>query len=134
MTIGRPNFDSTFPISALFDQRVFARQVSASGNHPQILYHYTSEAGLRGIVSPPSWDFNHPALDRAAQLWASDVRSMNDSQELLFGAAPLVERLRTTAADSSTPPQLVATLAWLAEVGRGDAMTPGIQGGPPTLS
>jgi len=48
MTVGRPNFDSTFPISALFDPRVFARQVSASGNHPQILYHYTSEAAESG--------------------------------------------------------------------------------------
>jgi hypothetical protein len=53
---------------------------------------------------------------RAAQLWASDVRYMNDSQELLFGAAPLVERLRAAAADSSTPRELVATLAWLAHI------------------
>lgn len=116
MTTGRPNYIQTFPISALFDPRVFARQLSAMGNHPKILYHYTSEAGLKGIVSPPSWDFHSPALDRAAQLWASDVRYMNDVKELLFGAVPLVQRLRAAAADSATPPGLVPTLAWLADV------------------
>lgn len=63
MTVGWPNFDSTFPVSALFDPRVLARGVSASGNHPQILYHYTSEVRLRGIVSPPSWDFMSAARE-----------------------------------------------------------------------
>lgn len=116
MTTGRPNFIQTFPISALFDPRVFARQLSAGGNHPKILYHYTSEAGLKGIVSPPSWDFNSSALDRAAQLWASDVRYMNDVKELLFGAVPLVQRLRAASADSATPTGLVPTLTWLADV------------------
>jgi hypothetical protein len=116
MTIRPPFSAQSFPISALFDPRVFARAMSASGKHPPILYHYTSEAGLRGIVSPPSWDIDHPALARAAQLWASDVRYMSDSQELLFGAAPLVERLRTAAADSSTPPMLAAALDRLASV------------------
>jgi len=118
MTLGGRQFSQTFPISALFDPRVFARAVSARGMNPPILYHYTDETALRGIVSPPSWDFDHPALDRAAQLWASDVRYMNDAQELLFGAAPLVERLRAAAAaaDSSLPANLAAKLARLAEI------------------
>ena len=55
-------------------------------------------------------------LARASKLWVSDVRHMDDSQELLFGAAPLVERLRTAAADSSTPSELASTLEQLERV------------------
>jgi hypothetical protein len=62
MTIGQPFIDQTFPLSTLFDPRVFARAMSDSGKHPPILYHYTGETGLRGIVSPPSWDVDHPEL------------------------------------------------------------------------
>lgn len=120
MTLGGRPFSQTFPISTLFDPRVFARAFSTRGMNPPILYHYTNETGLRGIVSPPSWDFDHPALDRAAQLWASDVRYMSDAQELLFGAAPVVERVRAAAAaaaaDSSLPANLAAKLARLADI------------------
>lgn len=119
MTLGGRQFAQTFPISTFFDPRVFARWVSARGENPPILYHYTDETGLRGILSPSSWDYDHPALDRAAQLWASDVRYMNDAQELLFGAATLVQRLRaaavTVAADSSLPANLAAKIARLAD-------------------
>lgn len=118
MTIDHPFVAQSFPISQIIDPRGVARAMSASGNHPPILYHYTNEAGLRGIVNPPSWDIDHPGyepmLARAAQLWASDVRHMNDAQELLFLAAPLVERLRAAAADRSAPQQLAATLTRLA--------------------
>jgi hypothetical protein len=120
MTIDPPFIAQSFPISALIDPRVFARAVGASGKHPPILYHYTNEAGLSGIVSPPSWDIDNPELEpmlaRATQLRASDVRNMNDAKELLFGAEPLVARLRTASADSSAPPKLAATLARLANV------------------
>jgi hypothetical protein len=105
----------TMPITALSDPRSLAGAISASGPHPKILYHYTDEVGLRGIISP-SWDIDHSALERAAQLWASDVRYMRDSQELLFGAAPLVERLRAVAADSSATPKLADTFGRLADV------------------
>lgn len=115
MTLGGPPFAQTFPISTFFDPRVFARSVSARGTNPPILYHCTDETGLKGIISPSSWDVDHPALDRAGQLWASDVWYMNDSQELLFGAAPLVQRLRAAAADSSLPANLAAKLTRLAD-------------------
>lgn len=112
-------YDWSFPISQLVDARRFAKAVSERGLNPTILYHYTDEAGLRGIVSPSSWDINHPELEkmlaRAAQLWASDVRYMNDSQELLFGAAPLVNKLRAAAADSAHA-KLKATLDRLARM------------------
>lgn len=120
MTLGGPAFSQTFPISTFFDARSFARWISERGTNPPILYHYTDETGLRGIVSPSSWDFATPALDRAAQLWASDVRYMNDSQELLFGAATLVQRLRAVAAaaaaEPALPADLPATLTRLADV------------------
>jgi len=106
MTIEAPYHAATFPISALVDPRVVARAIT---QHPPILYHYTDEAGLRGIISPPSWDIENPPLEsmleRAAQLRASDVRRMNDAKELLFLAEPLVQRLRVAAADSSAPPK-----------------------------
>ena len=58
---------------------------------------------------------SNPALDRAAQLWASDVRYMNESEELCSEPgrwwSGFVRLLR-----SSTPPQLVATLVWLADI------------------
>jgi hypothetical protein len=116
MTIHPPYDAATFPISAMIDPRVVARAIT---QHPPILYHYTDEAGLRGIVSPPSWDIDNPALEpmleRAAQLRASDVRHMNDSKELLFLAEPLVQRLRAAAADSSAHPKLAVALARLAD-------------------
>jgi Protein of unknown function (DUF2971) len=118
MTIDPPFIAQSFPISATIDPRGFARTLSASGKHPPILYHYTNEAGLKGIVTPASWDMDNPALEpmlaRAAQLRASDVRYMNDWKELLFGAESLVERLRTAAADPSAPPNLASTFDRLA--------------------
>ena len=59
---------------------------------PTTLYHYTDAAGLLGIVKPSfsSWEDDNTNLEaqltKAAQLRASDVRYMNDSQELRFGA------------------------------------------------
>ena len=38
---------------------------------PAVLYHYTSPSGLAGIVE-------------RTQLWATDVRFLNDSQELKY--------------------------------------------------
>lgn len=73
---------------------------------PETLYHYTDAAGLIGIVKPSSWDIGdwpelEQQLDKAAQLRASDVRYMNDSQELKFGAMHFVTRLRDAAKDES---------------------------------
>jgi hypothetical protein len=114
MTIDPPFLGQSFPMTWLFDPRVWAR--ARTDNHPQILYHYTSEIGLRGIVSPQSWDIDHPGLGLAAQLWATDVRYMMDAEELRFGAQRFVERFRAEAADPSTPPQLADAMSRLADV------------------
>jgi hypothetical protein len=68
------------------------------------LYHYTDAAGLIGILKPSSWDIGDwPEFEKqlagAAQFHASDVRYMNDSQELKFGARFFVTRLVEAATD-----------------------------------
>jgi hypothetical protein len=72
-----------------------------------MLYHYTTAQGLAGIIPPNSWNVGHPDVDTrlegAAQLQASDVRFMNDSQELQFGASVFERRFRATATDRAIP-------------------------------
>lgn len=67
---------------------------------PPILYHYTDAAGLVGILKPPSWpkSVESPPSVGAAQLWASDIRYMNDFRELRHGAKLLRKRIRAEAA------------------------------------
>lgn len=75
---------------------------------PSILYHYADVYGLLGIVDP-SWSFDFVKREqeigysRVLKLLMSDVRFMNDTEELRFGAQLLVERLRKAAGDDSTP-------------------------------
>lgn len=66
---------------------------------PAVLYHYTDAAGLTGILDP-SWpaDLVPPEGGGSALLRASDVRYMNDSGELRFGADLLADGLRRDAA------------------------------------
>ncbi|ART69699.1 hypothetical protein BTO20_14860 [Mycobacterium dioxanotrophicus] len=85
---------------------------AAEGDEPpSTLYHYTDAYGLLGIVqpSPGSWfiKVERPDLyyQRTVQLLASDVRFMNDTEELKFGARLLRERLIAAAADVATPPE-----------------------------
>lgn len=68
--------------------------------HPSVLYHYTSAAGLQGILSPswPSDLFVPPTGGGSALLHATDVRYMNDSVELRFGADLMINRLHADAA------------------------------------
>jgi len=51
---------------------------------PSAIYHYTSDAGLRGILE-------------SGQLWLSDIFSMNDPSELRHGMSPAVEILKARA-------------------------------------
>lgn len=80
---------------------------------PSILYHYTDAYGLLGIVNP-SWpsDFAQQEREigysRVLKLLLSDVRFMNDTEELRFGAQLLVDRLRVAADDDSTPAEFQA--------------------------
>jgi len=50
---------------------------------PESLFHYTDTAGLLGI------------LLEGPKLWASDVRFMNDAQELIYAQDAVVEGIRT---------------------------------------
>jgi hypothetical protein len=50
---------------------------------PESLFHYTDTAGLLGI------------LQEEPKLWASDVRFMNDAQELIYAMAAVVEGIKT---------------------------------------
>ena len=65
---------------------------------PGVLYHYTDAAGLKGILHP-SWPTTivPPESGGSALLHASDVRYMNDSAELRFGADLMIGSLRADA-------------------------------------
>src|SRR5271166_470667 len=86
---------------------------------PPVLYHYTSAQGLAGIIPPTSWNIGHPDVDTklegAAQLQASDVRFMNDSQELQFGASIFERRFRAAATDQAIPANVRALVQRLAD-------------------
>jgi hypothetical protein len=51
---------------------------------PEIVYHYTTSAGLQGIVESQS-------------LWATDAEFLNDAQELQYGRTELCEALSRQA-------------------------------------
>jgi hypothetical protein len=86
---------------------------------PPVLYHYTSAQGLAGIIPPNFWNVGNPDVDAtlegAAQLQASDVRFMNDSQELHFGASIFERRFRVAAADDAIRPNVRALVQRLAD-------------------
>jgi hypothetical protein len=70
---------------------------------PENLFHYTDAAGLIGIVSnssPPEPWTSEISLRGGLNLRASDVRYLNDSAELHFGAEVMADRLLTMAKES----------------------------------
>ena len=99
---------------------------------PEVLYHYTDSVGLQGILGPGSgplqveipMDQKSSYVDnpddytngKAARFWASDVRYMNDSLELRFGADIVSERLNEASGDNSLHIDLRAALAGFAKV------------------
>jgi hypothetical protein len=94
--------------------------MNATNGEPTELYHYTDARGLLGILnpSPSSWpkgtpipwlankemEMDQEKLKAAVQFLASDVRFMNDTEELKFGTSLLRERLAAFALDPTTPP------------------------------
>lgn len=87
---------------------------------PPVLYHYTDAAGLQGILGPGEGpisvnfpdekarvhyrgDHNLYTNGRAALFRATDIRYMNDSLELIYGARIVNERLEQAAAGSGHP-------------------------------
>lgn len=87
---------------------------------PPVLYHYTSAPGLAGIITPTSWRVDHPGveakLEGAALLHASDVRYMNDTQELQFGASIFERRFRVAARSNDIAPPIRSLAGTLADV------------------
>lgn len=55
---------------------------------PGILYHYTTTAGLMGIINN-------------SFLWATDVRHLNDTEEFVFGHREVVKQLDCALKDRS---------------------------------
>ncbi|WP_100495295.1 DUF2971 domain-containing protein [Mycobacteroides abscessus] len=79
------------------------------------LYHYTDANGLLGIVNPSYWHLppikQNDDHHRAVKLLASDVRFMNDTEELSFGAQLLRQYLHAAVVNPSTPEDLRAAFA-----------------------
>ena len=75
----------------------------------EALYHYTDAHGLVGILNT-SWapwplkSEQEIGYHRVPRLLMSDVRFMNDTEELRFGTQRLRERLQSRMQDPSTPP------------------------------
>ncbi|NED67185.1 DUF2971 domain-containing protein, partial [Streptomyces sp. SID10244] len=98
---------------------------------PPVLYHYTDAAGLHGILGPGKGPFEVAFPDndsefrhqgdnniytngKAALFRATDIRYMNDSLELVFGARIVSERMKR-AAEEHARPVLASTFAEIAE-------------------
>ena len=99
---------------------------------PEVLYHYTDGVGIQGILGPGSGplqveipvdqrsrynnDSDNYTNGKAARFWASDVRYMNDSLELRFGADLVSERLNEASGDNSLHVDLRVAFAGFAKV------------------
>jgi hypothetical protein len=85
-----------------------------------VLYHYTDAHGLVGIVDSPWRPYailkpeNEIGHYRMAKLLASDVRFMNDTEELKFGTRLLRDRLEDAAVDPSISPEFRTAFADIA--------------------
>lgn len=55
-------------------------------DNPDVLYHYTNLGGLTGIL-------------QSRQLWATDIRYLNDANELSYGVAEMAEVVARVAAE-----------------------------------
>jgi hypothetical protein len=81
--------------------------MSDAHDEPSKLYHYTDAHGLIGIVQPswPHTSYMKPEREighhRMVKLLTSDVRFMNDTEELKFGTRLLRDRLEAASVDMS---------------------------------
>lgn len=74
-----------------------------------MLYHYTDTNGLEGILNPTSWPIEpgrRADFRVAAKMFATDVRFMNDTQELKFGADVLRAHLQRASGSSEIPEEM----------------------------
>ncbi|MCS4257793.1 hypothetical protein M2405_006120 [Rhodococcus erythropolis] len=83
----------------------------------EILYHYTSAAGLLGILDPVAiptgWGNTIESNVGSFSLWATDTAYVNDSGELNYGRAHLAKQLRRTVAPDSEHDGLVSGLEFV---------------------
>jgi len=70
--------------------RLEAITAGLCGSMPATLYHYTSAAGLKGIVE-------------SGELWASNARYLNDSAEILLGIRHLRTILKAHKKNQNAP-------------------------------
>lgn len=99
-----------------------------TASSPPILYHYTDAGGLQGILGPGQGpyivefpdedmrmrhrnDHNLYTNGKAALFRATDIRFMNDSTELVFGARVVNDRLTKASADLTLDPALRSAFA-----------------------
>jgi len=77
------------------------RRMVDSPAPPETLHHYTTAAGLLGIVEPVrlgalserSPDMQSVSRTRSIALWATDARFLNDSAELRYAARALADKI-----------------------------------------
>ncbi|BBZ15904.1 DUF2971 domain-containing protein [Mycolicibacterium gadium] len=87
---------------------------------PSILYHYTDAYGVVGIVDSSWRDYailkpeNEIGRHKTIKLQASDIRFMNDTEELKFGTRLLRNHLEALAVDPSISPEFRAAFADIA--------------------
>lgn len=81
---------------------------------PPVLYHYTDAYGLVGIIkkAPAPKVFKDPEVmyRKSVKLLASDIRYMNDTEELKFGVRLIRKHLETASAPGSGHGQLFRLL------------------------
>jgi hypothetical protein len=85
---------SAFDTSAGEIVRSFATTVE-SQKAPEVIYHYTNDAGLRGILE-------------TGQLWLSDIFSLNDPSEIRHGISHAVSILNSKAEDGPSEAKFFA--------------------------
>ncbi|TLG79021.1 DUF2971 domain-containing protein [Methylocystis sp. B8] len=62
---------------------------------PSIIYHYTNDVGLRGILE-------------TGNIWLTDIFNLNDPSELSYGFSHVVKILNSKAVDGPPPSKLFA--------------------------
>src|SRR5271166_4085665 len=70
----------------------FIKKVEAK-TPPPLLYHYTNDAGLAGIIE-------------SGQLWFSDIFALNDPSELRHGLSIAIRTLKSRATAEADRPEI----------------------------
>ncbi|KKB99611.1 hypothetical protein [Mycolicibacter arupensis] len=85
------------------EQPIGGPYIEPSSPLPETVYHYTTAAGLLGIVNNDRKDDHVADRPRPLEFWASDLLDMNDATELAFGLELMHQRVTQDRPDSSPP-------------------------------